>query len=144
MVDKRKVIAVKIVPELYVQNLDENIMFFVDILGFSIKYQRSAEQFVYLTRDGLDLMLEGIEGNSRKWLTGELKSPFGRGVNFQWDVADIDALYSKVQAKCTELIFLPKETKSYQVNEQIVTKVQFIVRSPDGYLFRFCEDTIAN
>ena len=134
----------KIVPELYVQNLDENIAFFVGILGFSIKYQRSAEQFVYLTRDGLDLMLEGIESNSRKWLTGRLTPPFGRGVNFQWNVNDVDALYSRVQAKCNELIFLPREIKSYQVNERLVTQTQFIVRSPDGYLFRFCEDAITN
>ena len=132
----------KIVPELYVQNLDENIAFFVGILGFSIKYQRSAEQFVYLTRDGLDLMLEGIESNSRKWLTGSLAPPFGRGVNFQWNVTDVDALYSRVQAKCNELIFLPREIKSYQVNERLVTQTQFIVRSPDGYLFRFCEDAL--
>jgi catechol 2,3-dioxygenase-like lactoylglutathione lyase family enzyme len=136
----REVIAVKIVPELYVQSIDDNLAFFIDILGFSIKYQRQEEQFVYLTREGLDLMLEGVEGNSRKWLAGALEPPFGRGINFQWDVTDIETLYSKVQSECSDLIFLPKETKLYQVNDQNITQVQFIVRSPDGYLFRFCED----
>ncbi|USD63904.1 VOC family protein [Vibrio sp. SCSIO 43140] len=131
---------VKIVPELYVQNLDENLIFFVDILGFSIKYQRPEEQFVYLTRDGLDLMLEGVEGNSRKWLTGELEPPFGRGINFQWDVKGINVLYSRVQSIFSKAIFLPLEAKSYQVSGQLVTQEQFIVQSPDGYLFRFCED----
>ena len=132
----------KIVPELYVQSIDDNLAFFVDILGFNIKYQRKEEQFVYLTREGLDLMLEGVEGNSRKWLAGKLETPFGRGINFQWDVTGIEMLYSKVQSKCNDLIFLPKETKSYQVNDRHVTQVQFIVRSPDGYLFRFCEDVL--
>ena len=132
----------KIVPELYVQSIDDNLAFFVDILGFNIKYQRKEEQFVYLTREGLDLMLEGVEANSRKWLAGKLETPFGRGINFQWDVTGIEMLYSKVQSKCNDLIFLPKETKSYQVNDRHVTQVQFIVRSPDGYLFRFCEDVL--
>ena len=132
----------KIVPELYVQSIDDNLAFFVDILGFNIKYQRKEEQFVYLTREGLDLMLEGVEGNSRKWLAGKLETPFGRGINFQWDVTGIEMLYSKVQSKCNDLIFLPKETKSYQVNDRHVTQLQFIVRSPDGYLFRFCEDVL--
>ena len=64
----------KVVPELYVQSIDDNLAFFVDILGFNIKYQRKEEQFVYLTREGLDLMLEGVEGNSRKWLAGKPES----------------------------------------------------------------------
>ncbi|GMQ46706.1 VOC family protein [Vibrio sp. 10N] len=136
----KEVIAVKIVPELYVQSIDDNLAFFVDILGFSIKYQREEEQFVYLTREGLDLMLEGVQGNSRKWLSGKLEPPLGRGINFQWDVTGIETLYSKIQSACSDTIFLPKETKSYRVNEQHVTQVQFIVSSPDGYLFRFCED----
>nr|WP_279610957.1 VOC family protein [Vibrio gelatinilyticus] len=130
----------KIVPELYVQNISDNVEFFVDILGFVIKYRREEEQFVYLSREGLDLMLEGVESSSRKWLAGHLTYPFGRGVNFQWDVSDIDALYSTVKSKSPESIFLPIETKSYRVNDELATQVQFIVQSPDGYLFRFCED----
>lgn len=130
----------RVVPELYCQSIKDNIMFFVDILGFAIKYQREEEEFVYLTREGVDLMLEGVGGNSRKWLTGDLEYPFGRGVNFQWDVSDINALYSTVQSKAPSSIFLPMESKSYSVDGKTVTQAQFIVESPDGYLFRFCED----
>ncbi len=35
-------------------------------------------------------MLEGLSGDSRKWGTGALESPLGRGVNFQWDVTSVD------------------------------------------------------
>ncbi|MCY9856023.1 VOC family protein [Vibrio mediterranei] len=130
----------RVVPELYCQSIKDNTTFFVDVLGFAIKYQREEEEFVYLTREGVDLMLEGLGGDSRKWLTGNLEHPFGRGVNFQWDVSDINALYSTVQSKAPSLIFLPMESKSYLVDGKTVTQAQFIVESPDGYLFRFCED----
>ncbi|MDA0107692.1 VOC family protein [Vibrio sp. La 4.2.2] len=151
----------RVVPELYCQSIKDNITFFVDVLGFAIKYQREEEEFVYLTREGVDLMLEGVDlmlegvdlmlegvdlmlegvgGDSRKWLTGNLEYPFGRGVNFQWDVSDINALYSTVQSKAPSSIFLPMESKSYSVDGKTVTQAQFIVESPDGYLFRFCED----
>lgn len=76
----------RVVPELYCQSIRDNITFFVDVLGFAIKYQREEEEFVYLTREGVELILEGVGGNSRKWLTGDLEHPFERGVNFQWDV----------------------------------------------------------
>ncbi len=130
----------RVVPELYCQNIKDNITFFVDVLGFTIKYQREEEEFVYLTREGVDLMLEGVGGDSRKWLTGDLKHPSGRGVNFQWDVSDIKELYSTVQSKAPSSIFLPMESKSYLVDGKTVTQAQFIVESPDGYLFRLCED----
>ena len=84
-------------------------------------------------------MLEGVGGNSRKWLTDGLEHPFGRGVNFQWDVSDIESLYLTVQSKAPSSIFLPLESKSYLVDGKAVTQTQFIVESQDGYLFRFCQ-----
>ncbi|MEM7132399.1 MAG: VOC family protein [Chloroflexota bacterium] len=132
----------RVVPELYCTNIKDNIDFFVGLLGFSIKYARESEEFVYLTRDGVDLMLEGLSGDSRKWLIGDLERPFGRGVNFQWDVSGISELYSKVRSLSPGSIYLPLETKSYAVNERHIEQRQFIVQSPDGYLFRFCEELL--
>ncbi|MEZ9630903.1 VOC family protein, partial [Vibrio breoganii] len=60
--------SLRVVPELYCQNIEVNKKFFVEVLNFSVKYQRLDEQFLYLTKDGVDLMLEGIDGKSRKWL----------------------------------------------------------------------------
>jgi len=50
----------RVVPELYCMDIDASKYFYVDILGFSIKYQRLEEQFLFLTLDGVDLMLEGL------------------------------------------------------------------------------------
>ncbi len=133
----------KVVPELYCKDLAENIAFFVDALGFTIKYTRPEEGFVYLTRDGVDLMLEDLSIDTRKWLTGDLDYPFGRGINFQWDVHNLAGMYASVQANCPKAIYLPWETKVYLVAGQNVSQSQFIVQSPDGYLFRFCEEAEA-
>ncbi|CAM4153256.1 hypothetical protein [Vibrio agarivorans] len=81
-------------------------------------------------------------GDSRKWVTGYLEYPFGRGINFQWDVSDIASLYARVQSKAPDVVYLPLESKSYTVGDSVATQTQFIVQSPDGYLFRFCEDVI--
>ncbi len=85
-------------------------------------------------------MFEGVSGNSRHWLTGELEKPFGRGVNFQWDVINLDAMYKRVKKLSADSIYLDLEIKSYRINNKTAIQKQFIVQDPDGYLFRFCSD----
>lgn len=130
----------KLVPELYCEDIQITKKFYVDVFGFEIKYERVEEQFAYFTLDGVDIMAEGIKGNGRRWLTGAMEKPYGRGVNFQWDVAEIDALYARVQAAAPDAIYLDMETKAYQCADEIAVQKQFIVQDPDGYLFRFCHD----
>lgn len=129
-----------ITPELYVTDLDENITFFVEVLGFTVKYSRPEEDFVYFTFQGSALMLEGLGGNSRKWLTGDMTVPFGRGINLQWQVSKIDVLFARVQKHAPDAIFLPLEHKTYVCGGESITQSQFIAQTPDGYLLRFCED----
>jgi len=132
--------SLRVVPELYCLDIDVSKHFYVDILGFSIKYQRPEEQFLFLTLDGVDLMLEGINSVGRKWLTGDMNTPFGRGVNFQWDAVDIDNIYDRIKSLSPSSIYMELETKTYQCNDELATQKQFIVQDPNGYLFRFCED----
>ena len=133
--------SLRVVPEFYCVDIDVSKYFYVDILGFSIKYQRPEEQFIFLTLDGVDLMLEGLNSAGRKWLTGDMNVPFGRGVNFQWDTDDIDNIYDRIQSLSPSSIYMELETKSYECNGQLATQKQFIVQDPNGYLFRFCEDS---
>lgn len=132
--------TLRVVPELYCFDINVSKAFFTDVLSFSIRYERPEEQFVYLTLDGVDLMLEGLSSQSRKWITGSPEFPLGRGMNFQWDVNDIERLYREVCSKSNESIYLPLEYKSYECGTRSVVQKQFIVQSPDGYLFRFCQD----
>ena len=130
----------QLVPELYCTDINITKSFYTSILGFNIKYERPEEKFIYLSLDGISIMFEGVSGNSRHWLTGKLERPFGRGVNFQWDVIDVDALYKRVKKLSPNSIYLDLEIKSYRINNKTAIQKQFIVQDPDGYLFRFCSD----
>jgi len=46
-----------VISELICSDLDASLAFY-GLLGFTIRYQRPEERFVYLTRDGAALMLE--------------------------------------------------------------------------------------
>ncbi len=134
--------TLRVVPELYCFDINVSKAFFVNVLGFAVKYERPEEEFAYLTLDGVDLMLEGINSDSRKWMTDKLEAPLGRGINFQWDVKDIEALYRSVKSLAADAIYLQLESKSYECGNKIAVQQQFIVQTPDGYLFRFCQDIL--
>ncbi len=129
-----------LVPELYCSDISITTEFYLTVLRMKIKYQRKEESFVYLFGNGIDIMVEQINGNSRKWVTGKLEHPFGRGVNFQWTVNEIDEFYQHILKTAPNSIFLPFETKAYQCGNEVINQRQFIVQDPDGYLFRFCSN----
>ena len=129
----------RVVPELLVSNVDESTSFFVNILGFQLLYERPEERFVYLSLSGVDLMLEELSSSNRQWITADLNAPFGRGINFQWDVENIDELYTRVSKLAPGTIHLALESKEYLCGTELALQKQFVVQTPDGYLFRFCQ-----
>jgi catechol 2,3-dioxygenase-like lactoylglutathione lyase family enzyme len=124
----------KLVPELYCSNFEHSLRFCVELLGFRILYDRPEEKFAYLDRDGAELMIEQPTG--RRWLTGDLTQPFGRGINLQIQVSEIDALHDKCRAERIP-IFLAPEEKLYGRGDMHLRCRQFLVQDPDGYLLRF-------
>ena len=128
----------KLIPEIYCTDIDITKRFYVDVFGFEIKYERPEDQFVYFTLDGVEIMAECISCEGRRWVTDTLEKPFGRGVNFQWDVVDVEKLYSRVKACAPGSIYLEMETQTYQCGDITESQEQFIAQDPDGYLFRFC------
>lgn len=129
----------KITPELYCYDIEVTRDFYLDVLHMKIKYERPEDQFIYFIREGLGIMVEQYNSPDRKWITGELERPFGRGVNFQWEVADIELFYDHVKRNAPNSVFLNLEKKEYRKNDSIIIQKQFIVQDPDGYLFRFCD-----
>ena len=131
----------RVVPELYCSDIDVTKSFYVDVFGFELVYERQEESFARFTLYGNDIMVECIAGEGRRWITGEMERPFGRGVNFQWDVLDVEYMYSRVKNIAPESIYLNMEIKSYQCGNKTNLQKQFIAQDPDGYLFRFCNDS---
>lgn len=128
--------AAALVPELYVSDLARSLDFYCGALGFSIVYQRPAERFAYIEREGAELMLEEPVG--RTWLAGPLEAPYGRGVNFQIIVEDAAALRDTALAAGAPLI-QDLEEKTYLRDDEPVRVRQCVVQDPDGYLLRFSE-----
>ena len=99
----------RLVPELIVSDIARSLAFYAG-LGFEVRYERPAERFAYLDREGAHLMIEQSTG--RRFLDGDLEAPFGRGVNFQIGVSDAAALYATAGALGAS-VYLPIEDKWY-------------------------------
>lgn len=136
-----------LVPELDVTDLDAALGFYTDVLGFEVVFQRRAERFTYLERDGVELMVEEAAGPGRRFHTAPLETPFGRGVNFQLPVDDLDAVHARATRWGAEVV-VPVEERWYRVDVTRTTgrwavegpteagNRQFVLADPDGYLWR--------
>ncbi|MGY4396251.1 catechol 2,3-dioxygenase-like lactoylglutathione lyase family enzyme [Sphingomonas sp. UYAg733] len=128
--------APALVPELDVDSLETSRAFYQDVLGFELLAERPDEAFAYLGRGSAHLMLQQADGPGRRFRTGSMERPFGRGINLQIEVEDADALYVQVvDAGLT--IVLALEESWYRQGSISRGQRQFIVSDPDGYLLRF-------
>ena len=126
----------KLVPELDVEDLDRSLAFYVGVVGFNVLYARPEERFAYLDLEGAHLMLEEAAGPGRRFRLAALEHPYGRGVNFQIEVADVDALHGRVQDAGIEIV-IALEERWYRRDALENGNRQFVVADPDGYLLRF-------
>ena len=126
----------RLIPELEVEDLDRSLEFYAGTIGFTVLYARPEERFAFLDLEGANLMLEQAAGPGRRFHTAPLEHPFGRGVNFQIEVANVDGLYAHVLAAQSH-VTLPIEDRWYRRNDHEICNRQFVVADPDGYLLRF-------
>ncbi len=134
--------SAKLVPELLCSSLEQSLAFHVGLLGFTVLYDRPEESFAYLDLEGSELMLEEAPeetDDDRFWWTARPEKPYGRGVNFQVEVANVDIIHSRLIGAGWPL-FRPMEERWYRKDETEVGNRQFLVQDPDGYLFRFFSD----
>ena len=124
-----------LIPELSVSDIEKSKRFYIDILGFKIEYERPEDRFVFLSLDECQLMLEQVNEN---WSVGELIYPFGRGINLEMTVSDVDSLYQRVIAN-NIAAFKEITVKHYRENESVIEQKEFLIQDPDGYLLRFTD-----
>ena len=125
----------KLIPELSVSDINKTREFYVDVLGFKICYERPEDKFIFVEKDGNQIMLEQINGN---WNVGKMEYPFGRGINFEMTISDVDAVYERIE-KAGIKLFRKMEVKDYECGNETVHQKQFLVQDPDGYLLRFVD-----
>jgi catechol 2,3-dioxygenase-like lactoylglutathione lyase family enzyme len=125
-----------LVPELDVFDLNRSEAFWCGILGFQIAYQRPENRFMYIERQGSQVMLSQRNGN---WETGELERPLGRGINFQMFVKSAAPLIEALK-RANWPLFRDCHDAWYKIAGEERGNRQFLVQDPDGYLLRFAED----
>ena len=126
-----------LVPELICSDFRRSFGFYTTLLGFTCLYKRPEHGFAYLERGRAQIMIEEID-ETGSWFTGEMQQPFGRGINLQIEIDDLDALVGKLRAAGIAFFREPAD-RWYRVDDEETGQRQFLVQDPDGYLLRFCQ-----
>lgn len=127
----------KNIPELSVTNLGNSLKFY-KTAGFKIEYDRPENKFAFISLGNIQFMLQELSNNA-KWNVGELKYPFGNGINFQLEVEDIDKIYNNFQNNNYTITF-DIEENWYRQDDKMLGNKEFLIQDPDGYLLRFMQD----
>ncbi|PNY80859.1 bleomycin resistance protein [Deinococcus koreensis] len=124
-----------LVPELTVSDLARSLDIYTRLFGFTLNYTRPG--FAYLSLGRVQWMLEQAQADGG-WQTGPLERPFGRGINFQMVVPDLDALHDRL-VDAGYRLFRPLSSETYMEGDTPHTQRQVLVQDPDGYLLRFTD-----
>ena len=125
------------IPELSVTNL-ENSLNFYKTAGFKIEYDRPENKFAFISLGNIQFMLQELSDNY-KWNIGELKYPFGNGINFQLEVEDVEKIYNNFKNNNYTIAF-DIEENWYRQDDKMLGNKEFLIQDPDGYLLRFMQD----
>lgn len=126
----------KLIPELTVSDINTTKKFYTEVLGFKIEYERIKDKFAFLSLGEAQLMIEQINDN---WTVGELKYPFGNGINLQIEINNLDSFVKKVKSK-NIILFKDIFTSYYQCDNVCYMEKEVLIQDPDGYLLRFSEN----
>ena len=125
-----------LVPELTVDQIEVSLRFYTTA-GFSVRFQRNDPPFAYLELGQAQLMLE--QQHERGWNVTPLDRPLGRGINFQIEVPDADAVRSALVASGVTIFREVKDTW-YSVAPNVQKgQRELLAQDPDGYLLRFVQ-----
>lgn len=126
-----------ILPELYVTDFKESLKFYVDILGFKIKYTRKRPNFAFLSYQASQLMIQELEPGEKE--SEQLEYPFGRGINFQIDTDSVTIIMESLEKHHYPLKRGIKDSW-YKAGKTSYGCREILVNDPDGYILRFSED----
>lgn len=126
-----------LVPEIVCSDIEKSRHFYLEVLRFKVRYERPEEKFIYLERDGAELMI--AENAVGSWTSVNSHGELGRGVHFQIMVSDIEELFRSCKMRGINLV-LAKERVWYRADALYFGQIQFAVADPDGYLLRFAQD----
>lgn len=124
----------RLIPELSVSNIEKSKNFYMNTLGFKLEYERTKDKFAFLSLGEAQIMIEEVNGY---WNTDKLEYPFGRGVNFQIEVNNLEEIRDRLIKNGIKL-FRDIITSEYECSGDVLVQKEFLVQDLDGYLLRFC------
>ncbi|MFH1448408.1 MAG: VOC family protein [Candidatus Micrarchaeota archaeon] len=123
----------RLIPELSVSDFNRSLNFYTGVLSFKVEYKR--KDFAFLSLQGSQIMIEKMNDT---WSTAALEHPFGRGINLQIEVDDVDGLVKCLQENDYPIFRMPQDNW-YEKNHVLLGSKEFLVQDPDGYLLRFAQ-----
>ncbi|MFN3228316.1 MAG: bleomycin resistance protein [Asticcacaulis sp.] len=128
-----------LVPELLVRDTAQSRRFYCDLLGFCVRFARDEDRFVYLERGQAHLMLDTFDAvDQDAWVVAPMNYPFGRGMNLQLEVEDLDTILERLELSGYHL-FRPLMDSAYSEGDITHRQRECLVQDPDGYLIRLAE-----
>lgn len=124
-----------LIPELNVGDLGRSLTFYCDIIGFNILFDRRDEKFCFLALGGAQLMIEQVEMPYAAYATGAEPPAYGRVMNLEIQVPDIDAVHERVVRAGTPIL-VPMQERRYRTGDTTTHVRQFVVADPDGFVIR--------
>jgi len=129
----------KLVPELTVSDFEKSLKFYATTLGFKAEYSREDPKFAFLSLEGSQIMIEQKHHSTKEWNTAPLEHPFGRGINFQFEVKNLSLIVKRLKKENRPLRMAPK-VNWYRKGRMLIGCKEILVQDPDGYLLRFSEN----
>jgi hypothetical protein len=126
-----------LIPEFTVFDFAKSLNFYTQILEFTICYKRQSPDFAFLEFEGSQIMIQQQEKEDN-WKVGKMIHPYGRGMNFQMDISNVDRIYNRLKNNKYKIFRLP-EDHYYKENRTTHHEREILVQDPDGYLLRFSQ-----
>ena len=115
---------IQVTPFMHVENLEQALAFFTDILGFETRYRIANYAYIHRESVGFRLLEQtGADG----------APPGNRRFAYYIDVHNVDQLYAELKPK---LDTLPKADVYGPVNQSYGQR-ELLVLAPDGNLIAF-------
>ena len=124
-----------LIPELAVSDIEKTKELYIEVLGFKMEYEREEDRFIFLSLEENQMMFEQDNGC---WSVGELEYPYGRGINFEMAVSDVEEIYRRILDFGIKP-FIEIRISRYSNGDHDIVQKEFLVQDPDGYLLRFTD-----
>jgi catechol 2,3-dioxygenase-like lactoylglutathione lyase family enzyme len=125
-----------LVPELLVADYERSKIFYVDVFGFSVRFERPESRFGYFDLGGAQIML--LEDTNRPIYQMHRSGPKGKGLHFQIEIPSISGMLERLSKASIPLAADVVESW-YRQDTVLHGQREFFVADPDGYLYRFYE-----